>query len=270
MRRIWATPGLDDLPAEEWKVLLAHLADLGFMGIEPLIAGPYALPIGTIQELLQKSGLAITGLRTGAITVAHGVTLGHPDSAVRAEAVARLSEVIRYGAQFGQPRILVGLMQGRLEQGQTVGQAKEHITDSLRLCADEAAQYGMEIDLEPVNRYELGYHSNVYEIMDVVRRTDKPNVRILIDTFHMNIEESSIGAALVSAASLIGHVHIADSNRLAPGMGHFDFSEFFAVLESVGYNGDVTVEALYEPDQYEAARISARYLDCIKIVPAAR
>jgi len=196
--------------------------------------------------------------------------LGDPDSAMRAEAVARLSEVIRYGAQFGQPRILIGLMQGRLEQGQTLRQAEAHITESLCLCADEAARFGMEIDLEPVNRYELGYHSKVQEIADVVRRIDKPNVKILIDTFHMNIEESSIGAALVSAASLIGHVHIADSNRLAPGMGHFDFSEFFAVLESVGYKGDVTVEVLYEPDQYEAARKSARYLDCIEIVPAAR
>ena len=107
MRRIWATPGLDDLPVAEWKALLGHLSKQGFVGIEPLIAGPYALSVRTIRELLQESSLAITGLRTGSITATHRVTLGHPDAAVRQEAVERLKEVIRYGAQFDQPHIVV-------------------------------------------------------------------------------------------------------------------------------------------------------------------
>jgi len=265
MRRIWATPGLDDLPVAEWRTLLAHLAKLGFAGIEPLIANPYALPADTIHALLRESRLAITGLRTGAIATIHGVTLNHPDPEVRSEAVARLQEVIHYGAQFGWPHILVGLIQGPLAQEQTVTQARKHIVGSLRLCAEEAAQHGMEIDLEPVNRYELGYHNRVEEIIEVIHRIDRPNVRILLDTFHMNIEEPSIGAALISAAPLIGHIHIADSNRLAPGRGHFDFREFFALLKSIGYKGDVTVEVLHVPDQHEAARMSARYLDCIGV-----
>jgi sugar phosphate isomerase/epimerase len=262
MRRIWATPGLDDLPLVEWKKLLAHLAKHRFVGIEPLIAGPYKLPVETIQELLQESGLVLTGLRTGAITAVHGVTLGHPDPTARSEAVARLNEVIRYGAQFGRPRLLVGLMQGPLEPGQAVEQTVERIIKSLRLCADEAADYAMEIDLEPVNRYELGYHSRVQEIIEVIGRIDRPNVRILLDTFHMNIEEASISAAVVQAAPLLGHLHLADSNRLAPGRGHFNFSEFFALLKAVGYEGDVAVEA-FVPDQYEAVSISARSLDCL-------
>ena len=262
MKRIWATPGLDDLPVPEWKRLLAHLADQGFAGIEPMISGPYVLPLQMIQGLLRESGLAITGLRTGAITAAHGVTLGHPDPAVRTEAVGRLKEVIQYGTRFGRPRLLVGLMQGRLEPGQTVEQAAENIVEGLRVCADEAAEYEMEIDLEPVNRYELGYHSRVDEIVEVIHRIDRPNVGILVDTFHMHVEESSIGAALVRAQPVLGHVHVADSNHRAPGMGHFDFAGFFAILRSLGYKGDVTVEALVQ-DQYEAARLSARYLDCI-------
>jgi sugar phosphate isomerase/epimerase len=261
MRRIWATPGLDDLPAAEWKRLLGQMAKHRFVGIEPLIAGPYQLPVATIREYLQASGLALTGLRTGAIAAVHGVTLGHPDPTVRSEAVARLNEVIRYGTQFGQPRLLVGLLQGPLEPGQTVEQTAERVIQSLRLCADEAADYGMEIDLEPVNRYELGYHNRVHEIIEVIQGIHRPNVRILLDTFHMNIEEASISAAVVQAAPFLGHLHIADSNRLAPGRGHFPFSEFFALLEAVGYKGDVTIEARV-PDQYEAISISAQNLDC--------
>ena len=263
MRWIWATPVLDDLPVSEWRPLLHHLAGLGFAGIEPLIGGPYALPVAAIQELLEESGLKITGLRTGGITIARGVTFGHPDEKVRAEAVDRLKEVIQYGSQFGRPRMLFGLMQGALEPGQTVEEAQEHIIANLRLCADEAVRYGIEIDLEPINRFELGYHRQVHEVVEVVKRIDKPNVKILIDTFHMNIEERSIGAAVIAAGDLIGHVHIADSNRLAPGQGHFDFRQFFALLQAVGYEGDAAVEALHVPDQYEAARLSAQYLHYI-------
>jgi len=262
VRRIWATPGLDDLPMAEWKRLLGHLAKHRFAGIEPLIAGPYALPVATILELLGESGLALTGLRTGAIAAVHGVTLGHPDPNLRSQAVARLNEVIRYGAQFGRPRLLVGLLQGPLEPGQTVEETSQRVIHSLRLCADEAATCGMEIDLEPVNRYELEYHNRAHQIIEVIRRIDRPNVGILLDTFHMNIEEASISAAVVGAAPFLGHLHIADSNRLAPGRGHFDFSEFFAVLEAVGYQGEVTVESPM-PDQYEAISISARSLDCL-------
>jgi sugar phosphate isomerase/epimerase len=118
----------------------------------------------------------------------------------------------------------------------------------------------MEIDLEPVNRYELGYHNRVQEIIPVIQQIDRPNIRVLLDTFHMNIEEASISAAVVQAAPYLGHLHIADSNRLAPGRGHFNFSEFFALLDAVGYEGDVTVETPM-PDQYEAVSISARSLD---------
>jgi sugar phosphate isomerase/epimerase len=261
MKRIWATPGLDELQVHEWDHLLAHLAKHRFVGIEPLIAGPYQLAVATIRELLQKHGLAITGLRTGAITMVHGVTLGHPDPSVRDEAIARLNEVTRYGSEFGQPRLLLGLMQGPLKSGQTVELVAERIIESLRVCADEAGNYGMEIDLEPVNRYELGYHNRVYEIIELIHRIDRPNVRILLDTFHSNIEEASISAAVVQAAPLMGHLHLADSNRLAPGQGHFPFAEFFALLKVLGYEGDVTIEARV-PDPYEAISTSARCLDC--------
>jgi sugar phosphate isomerase/epimerase len=152
-------------------------------------------------------------------------------------------------------------MQGPLEPGQAVESTVERIIESLGLCADEAATCGMEIDLEPVNRYELGYHNRVHEIVEVIKRIDRPNVRILLDTFHMNIEEASISAAVVQAAPSLGHLHIADSNRLAPGRGHFNFSEFFALLEAVGYEGDMAVEA-FVSDHYEAVSISARNLDC--------
>jgi len=103
----------------------------------------------------------------------------------------------------------------------------------------------------------------VAEGLTLVEQIGAPNLRLLIDTFHMNIEERSITAALVQGGSRIGHVHVADSNRRAPGLGHFDLAEFFGALRALGYVGDVTVECEYWPNQIAAARTAAGFLKCI-------
>lgn len=262
MKKIWATPALDDLTPREWKRLLLHLSENGFHGIEPLISGPYELKKETIRELINESGVMITGVRTGAITAKHSVTFSHPEQKVRAEAVIRFKEIVHYVAEFGNPRLLVGLMQGRLQPAQSLTDAEDNIIECIRDCADEARQYEMEIDIEPVNRYELGYHSKAEEVIEFIRLINRPNVRILLDTFHMNIEEASIESALIKTAPFLGHLHISDSNRLIPGKGHFNFRGFFKALRGLVYDGDVAVEADIH-NLYDDIRNTAIYLNNI-------
>jgi hypothetical protein len=78
--------------------------------------------------------------------------------------------------------------------------------------------------------------------------------------FHMNIEEANLADALVSASSLVGHVHFADSNRLAPGWGHVDFSKILAALSKIGYDGPFGVEILPKPDDLAAAGQAINHL----------
>ncbi len=247
----------------EFDLLLDALAEAGYAGIEAMIAAPYALPAGMLWQRLSERGLQLIGVRTGGVVEQRHLYLSSADPMVRMRAVSALCEVIEYGAEFGQPKILLGLMQGRLEAGVALNDALGWITEGLARAGEVAARLGLEIGLEPINRFILGYNSTVNDVLALIQRIGADNVRLLVDTFHMHIEERSIAGALVEGGARIGHVHLADSNRRAPGLGHFDFAEFFGTLRALGYTGDLTVECEYWPNQIVAARMAMGFLSGI-------
>jgi len=242
-------------------VLLDTVAAAGYEGIEPMISVSYALPATKLRRMLDARGLRLIGLRTGAIVRDRGLTLSACAPSVRACAVSALTEVIHYGARFGHPKVLVGLLQGRLEPGVTLEQALDWIAQGLSSAAREAADLGIEIDLEPINRHELGYQRTVAEVLALIRRMGAPNVRLLVDSYHMHLEEDDLTGALSLSGPWIGHVHLADSNRHAPGMGDLDFAMLLKAIAGAGYRDVMTVECDDWPDPLTALQEAARHLN---------
>jgi len=113
----------------------------------------------------------------------------------------------------------------------------------MRRLADMAAGHGITLCMESLNRFE-GYMINeAAECADYVRRVDKPNVKAMLDTFHMNIEEDSITGAIRTAGKLLGHFHVGEANRRCPGPGgRFDWGDIGRTLSEVGYDGYVVME----------------------------
>jgi sugar phosphate isomerase/epimerase len=243
MKVYWATPGFDDWPLEKWHSVLKDLSENGFSGIEPLITGPYEYGVEEIKNLLDAYNLTLFGVRTGGIAMKHDVFFNHPKEAIRKEALERFIEVIHYSSHFGNPRLLVGLIQGNLQEKQPIAQAEENISSSILECARIADTYQMEIDLEPVNRFEVNHHNTIASVQDFIAGMGTNSIRLLVDTFHMNIEEACIEESIISAGGFIGHVHLADSNRRVPGKGHFDFETVFKALRKIKYDGCLTIEA---------------------------
>lgn len=260
LRLGWACPNLDTLPAEALITLLDAVAAAGYEGIEPMIDRPYALPAPSLQRLLYPRGLRLVGLRTGGIVRERGLTLSARAPGKRACAVSALMEVIHFGARFGRPKVLVGLMQGRLEPDVSLEQALDWIAEGLRRAAQEAAGLGMEIYLEPVTRGELGYNGTVAEVLALIQRVGAPNVLLLVDSYHMHLGEDDLTGALSLAGPQIGHVHLSDSNRRAPGMGDLDFAGLLKTISGAGYHGVMTVECDDWPDPLTALRRAARHL----------
>jgi sugar phosphate isomerase/epimerase len=130
--------------------------------------------------------------------------------------------------------------------------------ECLRECTRAAAEEGVTILLEPLNRYERDYLNTVEEGVRVIRKVDVPNLKLLADTFHMNIEEANITASLRTAGKALGHVHLVDSNRQAPGYGHLDFRDVLRVLRDVGYAGYLSFEILPLPTFRQAAEDAIR------------
>ena len=128
---------------------------------------------------------------------------------------------------------------------------------------DHAAQHEVRVILEPQNRSVINCVNSVAEALEFIADLGRDNLGTMVDTFHANIEERSIAAAMVRAGDRLWYVHFGDSNRLAPGRGHLNFPEIVEVLQAIGYEWFVTAEILQKPDHREAARQAIEYLRSI-------
>ncbi|HJA31396.1 MAG TPA: sugar phosphate isomerase/epimerase [Candidatus Eisenbergiella pullicola] len=114
---------------------------------------------------------------------------------------------------------------------------------NMRYLADIAVSYGVTLNMEVLNRFE-GYLLNVSEeAVNYVREVGRDNVKVMLDTFHMNIEEDSIPDAVRIAGDLLGHIHIGEANRKCPGpAGRIDWEALGIALKDIGYKGYVVME----------------------------
>ena len=113
---------------------------------------------------------------------------------------------------------------------------------------------GVQLLLEPLNRYETNFANTAGEARQLIAEAELEGVKILLDLFHMNIEEVSLADAVRETGELAGYVHFADSNRQAPGRGHTDFAAVLDALIAAGYRGYLGMEILALPDDETALR----------------
>lgn len=113
---------------------------------------------------------------------------------------------------------------------------------SMREVADFAKEYDVTLMLEVVNRFEHFILNTAKEAVDFVKKIGKENVKILLDCFHMNIEEDSLEEAILLAGKHLGHFHIGEANRKVPGKGHMAWGEIADALNEIGYDGYVVME----------------------------
>lgn len=125
----------------------------------------------------------------------------------------------------------------------------------------KAERAGVALWIEPLNFYEAMLVPNIAKAVEICRHLDTPGLQLMADTFHMNIMERDPLASLQEAAPYLGHVHLSDSNRQMPGLGHIDFARIFAALEAIGFDGDAAIEAIPPADAEAGAQQS---LACLR------
>lgn len=115
-----------------------------------------------------------------------------------------------------------------------------------------AAEHNVKLLLEPLNRYSTPYCSTAKDALVIAERVHSDYFGVMLDTFHMNIEEDSFEDSIARSGKLLGHMHFADNNRKMPGYGHIDFKAIIAALQRAEYGGYVTFEpAVHDAREYE-------------------
>ncbi len=238
---------------------LAAIASLGYQGVELAIRNPTLIGTHALDQLIRAHHLAVPAIGTGQAWGEEGLSFTDPDPAIRREAIERIKSHVPLAAHFGAI-IIIGLIRGIVEPGIRPEQAMQWLADALVECAAEARSSGVRLALEPINRYETTLINSTQQGLDLIERVGQGNFGLLLDTFHMNIEEADIEGSITACGRHIFHFHVADSNRLHPGAGHLDFDAILRALHLTGYSGWISGEFLPQPDAVSAARKGIEFL----------
>jgi len=232
---------------------LAKVADLGYQGVELAIRDPKLVNLESLAALTEKYGLRVPAIGTGQAWGEEGLSFTDPDPAVRQAAIERIQSHIPLAEHFGAV-IIIGLVRGMIKPGVDPAQAMIWLIEALQTCSRAAAPHGVRLALEPINRYETSLINTAAQGLALIKQVGADNFGLLLDTFHMNIEEPQIEASITTCGPRIFHFHVADSNRWYPGAGHLDFHSILDRLYATGYQGFVSGEFLPQPDVDTAAR----------------
>ena len=227
------------------KYEFAHRA--GYDGIELRGRGDFAF-----QDRLPELRQAVRdGVVLASVCVDMSHFFGAFDAELRRDAIAQLKSQLTVIAEVGGPGAVVctpaawGMFSRRLPPFEPPrGDAEDRavLLDGLAELGAHAARVGATLALEPLNRYEDHMVNRLEQAVELISEVGLPSLRVLADTYHMNIEEDEPTTALAAAAAHLGHVQVSDSNRLQPGAGHIDWAALLSTLDTVGYTGYLALE----------------------------
>ncbi len=220
----------------EFEGDLACARQAGYEAVELQIADPLAFDEQRVRQALLAAGLPMCAFQTGATYATRGNCLCTADEAVRERTEKLLLSFVDLAAQWNAV-IVLGSLQGRFkdEPDRSAGEAR--IRSALRRVGEYALLRQAILAFEPVNHGEISFHTTIAAAAALVRGIDRPSVRLMVDTFHMNIEEQDMLAPLAGIKDILAHVHLSETNRDVLGDGHWDTPGFLAELRRIGYRG---------------------------------
>jgi D-psicose/D-tagatose/L-ribulose 3-epimerase len=226
----------------------AFLAEVGFDGIE-LQGDLRSYKHAEVSAILGDYGLAVLSLTP------EDVDLAHPDAAVRAEALDYYLRLLDFAAAVGAPLVSCHGAVARVRALATYDEEYSYLLAGVQRIASRAAELGLRVAMEALNRYESHLLNTAAQAAEFVKQVGAANVGILLDAYHMNIEEADPAAAVLEAGDRLLLFHAADSNRQAVGRGHTDFLALMRALRWIGYHGNVVVECTAAgPDPFTPAK----------------
>lgn len=237
---VWTAP----LTVPELKKLAPKIAGMGFDHIEIPVDDPATLDFKACGDIIHKAGI-----ESISICAAMGSErdLIDPDPQVRRTGMDYLKACMD-GLQVMGGTNLVGPFYSSV--GRTWQQSAEEreqdmqiLIPILRELADYAVQKGALLGMESLNRFETSFITTTEQVLELLKRVDRPALKVNLDLFHLNIEEDSLGDAIRSVGDLLIEVHANENNRGTPGKGHMPWQEVAAALKDIHFDGIMVIES---------------------------
>ncbi len=232
---------------------LAHAKSIGFDIYEIAVEDPNVIDIEKVQREAERVGIEAT------ICGAFGETrdISSPVEAYRTEGMEYIRVLIDMAAVCKSPYV-AGPMYAAVGRARQVTPEEKreqtaYAVENLKRVSDYAAKRNVALALEPLNRFETDFMNTVEQGLELLHKVGYDNAGFLLDTFHMNIEEKSLPAAIRMAKGKIFDFHSCANDRGTPGEDHFDWPAIAAALDDAGYQGPVVIES-FTPEIKEIAK----------------
>lgn len=256
-----AKPGMPVLYSGATEEHLKQIKELGYDGVDLFVYDPEGTETKEAIRRLEKYHLGV-GVIMPAALAGEGFVLGSEDKEIKKKAIQRIGEIIKLAGEAGG-MVSLGLVRGNRNPNETMAAFESRFTESCEMLLEIAQPRGVDLLIEPINRYEINTINSAREGIDYVKRANLP-LYLMLDTFHMNIEDTDIAGILIEGLPFTKHIHFLDSNRLAPSMGHMDMEHYYRVLEKAGYDGYLCLEALPVPSSDVCAAKGAEFFQKMK------
>ncbi|MFH0989415.1 MAG: 5-keto-L-gluconate epimerase [bacterium] len=236
---------------------VAKIKRFGFDGIELAVRDPDQLDVDFLRSILKDNSLPVSAIGTGQAYNEEALSFTNPQKEIRERTIKRIKSHAKL-AESLNAIIIIGLVRGKKESELGYETVENWLIEALQECTSEYDC--IKFAIEPINRYETNLINDVTSGLALLEKIGRTNVGLLLDTFHMNIEEPSIIKSINTARESLFHFHVADSNRWYPGAGHIDFKAIFNALAEIHYTGFVSAEILPLPDSDTAAKKTIDFL----------
>lgn len=236
-----------------------RLGELGYDGVELMTLNPLELDWYKVKREADKNKLDVVLVCTGEIFGQKKLSFMDKNAEVRQNARARVKEIIDFASYLGA-FINIGRVRGQYCDELPKEVSYGYAIDAFKDISDYAGKKNVKIALETVTLMQTNFVNTVEEAVQVIKDVDNEYFRLMMDIFHLNVEEKDMFEVIEKYSDYNIHVHLADNNRRYPGHCGLDFEKVISAFKKVGYNGAFCTEIFQIPDQETAAKGAVNYL----------
>ncbi len=249
---VWTSP----VNTAQVEKLVPHVKQLGFDWFEIPLEAIGDVDYPRAANILRDNGLGVSTCAA----MGPDRDLIHPDAAIRENGMNYIKQCVDAAQALGATNLVGPIYSavGRTWQQTPDERARDLdvLVANLKTLAAYANDHNVILCVEPLNRFETSFINIASQAVEVVDRVAHPGCQIMLDSFHMNIEEKDLGAAIRLAGKRLKHFHACENDRGAPGSGHVPWNSVAAALKEIQYDGPVVIES-FTPQVKSIARAAA-------------